>query len=54
LRQKAIPASLAERDQRQRTFFPSGHSSAAFYMIAPYFIYRKKNAARLISGWPEA
>lgn len=29
--------------------FPSGHSSAAFYMTAPYFVYRRKNrkAARL-------
>jgi len=26
--------------------FPSGHSSAAFYMIAPYFIYRKKERSK--------
>jgi len=26
--------------------FPSGHSSAAFYMIAPYFIYRRTKRAK--------
>jgi membrane-associated PAP2 superfamily phosphatase len=30
--------------------FPSGHSSAAFYMIAPYFIYRRNNK-RLARMW---
>ena len=24
--------------------FPSGHSSAAFYLTAPYFVYRRRNA----------
>lgn len=26
--------------------FPSGHAAAAFYMIAPYFIYRHRNKRR--------
>jgi len=26
--------------------FPSGHSSAAFYLAAPFFIYRRKNLKR--------
>ena len=26
--------------------FPSGHAAAAFYMIAPYFIYRNRNKHR--------
>ena len=26
--------------------FPSGHASAAFYMTAPYFIYRRSNKCR--------
>jgi membrane-associated PAP2 superfamily phosphatase len=30
--------------------FPSGHSSAAFYMTAPYFIYRRNNK-RLSLCW---
>jgi membrane-associated PAP2 superfamily phosphatase len=30
--------------------FPSGHSSAAFYMTAPYFIYRRSNK-RLAKIW---
>jgi len=30
--------------------FPSGHSSAAFYMTAPYFIYRRRNR-RVALGW---
>lgn len=25
--------------------FPSGHASAAFYLTAPFFVYRRKNAA---------
>ena len=28
--------------------FPSGHSSAAFYMTAPYFIYRRSNKRRAL------
>jgi len=30
--------------------FPSGHASAAFYMTAPFFIYRRRNK-RLARGW---
>jgi len=30
--------------------FPSGHSSAAFYMTAPYFVYRRSNK-RLARIW---
>jgi membrane-associated PAP2 superfamily phosphatase len=30
--------------------FPSGHASAAFYMCAPYFIYRRKNR-RIARYW---
>jgi lipid A 4'-phosphatase len=30
--------------------FPSGHASAAFYMISPYFIHRRKNR-RLAYSW---
>lgn len=30
--------------------FPSGHSSAAFYMTAPFFIYRHRRPARAY-GW---
>jgi len=30
--------------------FPSGHASAAFYMTAPYFIYRRSNK-RIARVW---
>lgn len=30
--------------------FPSGHSSAAFYLTAPFFVYRRKNA-RIARMW---
>jgi membrane-associated PAP2 superfamily phosphatase len=30
--------------------FPSGHASAAFFLIAPFFIYRRRRA-RLARGW---
>lgn len=30
--------------------FPSGHSSAAFYLTAPFFLYRRKNA-RVARFW---
>ncbi|MDU0457467.1 MAG: phosphatase PAP2 family protein [Geobacteraceae bacterium] len=30
--------------------FPSGHASAAFYLIAPYFIYRRRRPL-LARGW---
>jgi lipid A 4'-phosphatase len=30
--------------------FPSGHSSAAFYLTAPFFVYRRKNA-RVARMW---